>query len=200
MSTHSLNLPEQISPLVIHLFKGVIYGNQTPQLWDDLITFQASTRDYCRVIGLDLYIDEVEKYAFLRQSVEEEKKSDTPSLPKVIQRRPLSYSLSLLCVLLRRKLIEADVEGGSTRMVISRDQIVDMINVFLPENGNEAKTVEQVDRDINKVVEYGFLRKMKDQEGHYEVRRIIKALIDANWLNNMEQKLQEYKNYANTTA
>ena len=38
--------------------------------------------------------------------------------------------------------------GGDTRLVLSRDQIVEMVRVFLPEHSNEAKVVDQIETHI----------------------------------------------------
>ena len=82
------------------------------------------------------------------------------------------------------------------RVILSRSQIIDMLRVFLPEAGNEAKTVEQINRHINKIVDYGFLRRLKGEEERFEVRRILKALVDAQWLNEIDERLQTYRAYA----
>jgi len=193
--TDSLNIPPQVAAVLINLLKGVLYADQQPFLWRDLLTFQGAVRDYFAVIGLQLHLDETEGYAFLRQRPgEDEEEAET--LPRLVQRRPLSYPVSLLCVLLRKKLIEQDAAGGETRVVLTRNQIVELMRVFLPESSNEAKTVEQIDRHINRVVDYGFLRPMKGAEDAYEVRRIIKALVDAEWLGHIDEKLTEYQAHA----
>lgn len=196
-----LSLPHQASLVLIQLFKGVLYQDKSPELWRDLLTYQAAIHDYFAIIGLQVLIDETEGYAFLRQRPEEaEENEDAPALPRLVQRRQLSYPVSLLCVLLRKKLIEQDATGGETRVILSREQIVDMLRVFLPEGSNEAKTVEQIESHIRKVTDYGFLRRLKGDEERYEVRRIIKALVDADWLGDLTQKLEAYQAHADTLS
>lgn len=195
----SLQLPPQAAPVIIHLLKGVLYNDKQPELWRDLLSLQAAVRDYLAVIGLQVFIDETEGYAFLRQQPEDEDQ-EGPGLPRLIQRRQLSYPVSLLCVLLRKKLIEQDASGGETRVILTRAEIVDMLRVFLPQSHNEAKTVEQIDRHINRVIDHGFLRRLRGEEEVYEVRRIIKALVDANWLGDIAAKLEEYQAYARAAS
>jgi hypothetical protein len=199
--TAYLNLPHQASLVLIQLFKGVLYQDKSPELWRDLLIFQGAVRDYFDVIGLQVLIDETEGYAFLRQRPEAtDGETGTPALPPLVQRRQLSYPVSLLCVLLRKKLIEQDAAGGETRVILSREQIVDMMRVFLPEGSNEAKTVEQIESHLRKVVDYGFLRRLKGDEERFEVRRIIKALVDADWLGDLAEKLETYQAHADTLA
>ena len=71
-----------------------------------------------------------------------------------------------------------------------------MMLTFQPNNPDQAKLVESTETAIIKVVEMGFLNKIKatykDQPPAYEVRRILKAFIDAQWLNEFDAKLAEY--------
>lgn len=184
----------QLGPVVVKLMKGVVYRDQQEAIWQDLTALQAPVIDYLRVIGLEIVVDEAEGYAFLRQGDPDD--GDGTAIPKLIQRRPLSYPVSLLCVLLRKKLVEADAGGGDARVILTRDQMVEMMRVFLPDQANEAKLVDKIDTTINKVVELGFLRKHRKETRIYEVRRIIKALVDADWLADMDEKLKVYHEHA----
>lgn len=76
--------------------------------------------------------------------------------------------------------------------MLSREQITEMIRVFLPPTSNEARLTDQIDAHINKAVEYGFLRQAKNTEQVYEVRRILKAFVDGQWLADFDEKLAEY--------
>ena len=184
----------QLGPVVVKLMQGVVYRDQHEAVWRDLMTLQVQVIDYLRVIGLALEVDEAEGFAYLCQENLDE--SEDNILPKLVQRRPLSYPVSLLCVLLRKKLIEADAGGSDIRVVLSKDQITEMMRVFLPDKANEAKLIDKIGTHINKVVELGFLRKHQKETNVYEVRRIIKALVDADWLSEVDEKLRAYHEYA----
>jgi len=184
-----------LAPVLIHLFKGVIYQEQHPNLWEQVLASQAAVRDYVRVLGLDLHLYEVEGYAFLRQqTVADETESE--ALPRLVARRQLTYPVSLLLALLRKRLAEQDASGGDTRTVVTRQQLLDMMQVFMPEQSNEAKLQDQMNAAINKVLEYGFLRELKQDDGALEIRRILKAFVDAQWLGMLEEKLAIYRDYA----
>ena len=184
----------QLGPVVVKLMQGVVYRDQHENVWRDLMTLQVQVIDYLRVIGLALEVDEAEGFAYLCQ--EDLDKSEDNVLPKLVQRRPLSYPVSLLCVLLRKKLIEADAGGSEIRVILSKDQITEMMRVFLPDQANEAKLIDKIGTHINKVVELGLLRKHQKETNVYEVRRIIKALVDADWLSEVDEKLRAYHEYA----
>jgi len=184
----------QLGPVIIGLMRGVVYRDQHEAVWQDLLTLQSQAIDYLNVIGLELELDESEGYAFLKQR--DSGDEGESKLPRLIQRRALSYPVSLLCVLLRKKLVEADAGGGDVRVIMTREQIVEMVRVFFPVQANEARLVDRIDTLINKAVELGFLRPHSQEGRIYEVRRIIKALVNADWLAQMDQLLKEYAEYA----
>jgi len=186
--------------LIIFLLKGVIYQEADAGLWNALLNLQARVRDYVSVLGLELVLDEAEGYAFLR-SRQETDDDATAKLPRLIARRPLSFPVSLLLALLRKKLAEFDASGGDTRLVLSRDEVVELLRVFLPDSSNEAKLIDQIETHLNKIVELGFLRKLKPAAGQtaaFEVRRILKAFVDAQWLADFDMRLAAYRAQLNT--
>lgn len=195
--------PPELSPVVIHLLKGVLYQEFDAQLWSHLFRLQARVREYVQVIGLELVLDEAEGYAFLRSKADEddaEAGNGTRPLPRLIARRRLSFSVSLLLALLRKHLAESDSSGGSTRLILTRSEIASLMRVFLAESSNEARILDQIEIHIGKVIELGFLRKLKSTspqgEPSYEVMRILKAFVDAQWLSEFDARLREYAAHA----
>jgi len=187
--------------LLVGLLKNVLYKEDDARRWSDLLELQNRVRDYVSTLGLELTLDEAEGYAFLRSRQENSDEQETgdknETIPRLISRRQLSFPVSLLLALLRKKLAEFDATGGDTRLVLSRDNMVELIRLFLPDSSNEAKLVDQIERHINKVVELGFLRRLKSStpssQHSYEVRRIIKAFVDAQWLAEFDSKLDNYR-------
>ncbi|WP_217904876.1 DUF4194 domain-containing protein [Marinobacter lutaoensis] len=182
----------ELSMVVVPLLKGVLYREDNPGLWGSLLNLQASVRDYVAVLGLELMLDEAEGYAFLR-SRQDEDEDGQAAMPRLVARRQLSYPVSLLLALLRKKLAEFDAAGGDTRLILSRDEVVELIRIFLPAGSNEVKLIDQVDATLNKIAELGFIRRLRGQGQMIEVRRIIKAFVDAQWLTDFDQRLGEYR-------
>lgn len=179
-------------PLVVtQLMKGVVYRDTHEKAWRQLLQLQPQVRDYVAVTGLTVIIDEAEGYAFLR-SRPEDPDSDHPPLARLIARRSLSFHVSLLLALLRKKLAEFDASNSDTRLMLTRNQIVETVRLFLPATSNEARLVDQIDSYIAKVTELGFLRPVKGPEPLFEVRRILKAFVDGQWLADFDRHLAEY--------
>lgn len=202
----SLPNANALSSLVISLLKGVLYLENDGHLWNALIQLQARIRDHIAVLGLELVLDEAEGYAFLRARPEVAAEDGGPAdkLPRLIARRPLSFPVSLLLALLRKKLAEFDASGEQTRLILARDEIVELLRLFLPESSNEARLIDQIDTHINKIVDLGFLRRLKPVAGsnvagggNFEVRRILKAFVDAQWLADFDARLGEYRSQLN---
>jgi hypothetical protein len=182
-----------LSAVVVPLLKGVLYLEDSPGLWNSLLNLQGRVRDYVAVLGLELMLDEAEGYAFLRSKPEQEDESAVGNLPRLVARRQLSFPVSLLLALLRKKLAEFDASGGETRLILSRDEVVELIRVFLPTGSNETKLIDQVDGHMNKIVDLGFVRRLRGQERMFEVRLILKAFVDAQWLADFDQRLAAYQ-------
>ena len=185
---------ERLSQVLVHLFRGVLHRDSAPQLWQHLLDLQARVRDYVGVLGLELMLDEGEGYAYLRQRPRDE--DDDSQLPRLVPRRQLSYPVSLLLALLRKKLAEHDAGGGDTRLILTREQIVDLMRVFLRDTANEARLLDRMDSHIRRVVELGFLRRLRGDEERYEVQRTLKAFVDAQWLGELEERLRVYRAHA----
>jgi Domain of unknown function (DUF4194) len=179
-----------LSAAVVQLMKGAVYRDTHDKAWQHLLQRQPQVRDYVEVLGLQVVIDEAEGYAFLRQRPVEE--DDDRQVPRLIPRHSLSFHVSLLLALLRKKLAEFDAQGGDTRLMLTRAQIVEMLRLFMPATSNEARLTDQIDANINKVVALGFLRATKSAEPVYEVRRILKAFVDGQWLAGFDARLAEY--------
>ena len=178
-----------VASAIIRLMQGVIYRESDEDSWLTLERSGAGVRDHFATIGVEVVVDTDEGYAFLRSRPEVEGEE---ALPRLVRRRTLTYSVSLLLVLLRKRLVEFETGGGEGRLVLSTEQIVEMLRLFQAESTNDAKIVDNVETTIKKAVELGFLRQLRGQGDHWEVRRILTAYVDAETLSDFAGKLREY--------
>lgn len=191
MTARTVPRDELSLPLVVtHLMKGVVYRDTHEKAWQHLVQLVPRVSDYVATLGLVVVLDESEGYAFLRSKPEDP--DDDGSIARLIPRHALSFHTSLLLALLRKKLAESDAADDGYRLILSRDQILDTMLMFMPTSSNEAKTADQIDRTISKVVDLGFLRRMPKQDNQFEVRRVLKAFVDGQWLSEFADRLAEY--------
>ena len=188
----------EIRIATICLFKGILYRDANPKIWADMLKNIVSLENYFQIVGLRVYVEDAEGYAYLKQDVRDEETAEV--IPSLIRKQQLSYHLSLMCVLLRKKLVEQDAAGSELRLVLSDEEIKEMMLVYFPDLTNEAKTIKQIQTDINKLCDYGLLRELKGEEDRFEVMRIIKSFVDADWLVEFNKKLEEYVTYGRDAA
>lgn len=190
------------SNVLIALLKGIVYSHQE-EIWNTLILpeNERDVRNYFANIHLDVIIDKSEGYAYLKQQSselpEETEEAEQDTAPRLIRKRQLTFHVSLLCILLRKYLIENDQEGESTKAILSREEIGNQMKLYLKESSNEATAYKQIDNAIRKVEDEGFLRRMKTEQEQYEVNRIIKAFVNADQISDL---LERYKVYVKQTG
>ena len=186
-----------LSAAIVNLLKGVVYRDSPGQLWTHVLTLRNQISDYVTVMGLSIEIDEAEGYAYLRTR---EAEDDATQLPRLVARRTLSFHLSVMLALLRKRLAEFDANSAEVRLVLTREQIVEMMRLFMPDSSNDARLVDQIEADINKAVDLGFLRRLRNEPNVFELRRIIKAYVDGQWLSDFDMRLREYHEQLAGTA
>ncbi len=182
-----------LSVVLIALLKGVVHAEGDATLWHALLDLQAQVRDYVDTLGLELLVDESEGYAYLRQRPAEE---GVEALPRLVPRRQLSYPVSLVLVLLRKKLADHDRSSAEGMPTVTRDELAEALRIFLPDTANQARFMDRLDAHLNRIVDLGFLRKLRGQGGRFEVRRILKSFVDAQWLADFDARLEAYRVHA----
>jgi Domain of unknown function (DUF4194) len=178
---------KEYSPSLIALLKGVVYDHQKAP-WANLLNYEADVKKYFSTIGLELFMDKSEGYAFLKQTEFEEE----VDIPKLAEKRQLDFYTSLLCLVLRKYLLEVDAQGGTVRAIIPQQEIVNRVKLFMPSAPDEAKQHDKIITTINKVIDIGFLRKVEDNTDNYEIHRIIKGFVNADEIDAALKRLESY--------
>ena len=177
---------ENFSRAAITLLKGLVSRGKDEILWQVIVGERAALGDYFKRLGLVLIVDEVDEYAYLRQE-------ENTSLPRLVQRYPLSYPVSMFLVELRKALGQMDTAGGDNRLVLTFADIMRRMEPFLPVPANEMKYRQTIEHIISQVIQLGFLQKLKGREDAYEVRPVLRRFVDAQWLSDFADRLAEYE-------
>ncbi len=181
---------EEFGIPAVYLLKGILYRHQE-EAWNLLLRYRSRLQEYFAVLGLELLVEEGEGYAYLRQQARDEEEKS--SFPRLMSRRRLSYPITLLIVLLRKRLLEFEAEGSEARLVLSHSDIIEMMRIYWDElDTNERKREDQLQLHIRKIISYGFLRPLKEEKGRYEVNRILKAYVPIEKLNEILEQLKTY--------
>jgi len=183
---------EPYAHVIVKLLQGVVYDDN-PKTWNDLIQYRLEITQYFQKIAIDLIIEPQDRYAYLKQiPIDEE--DNTIGL---VRRMPMKYELSLLCVLLRMLIDDFEVSSTEQQnLYISHKRLKEELEIFFKEKSHKVKMIKELDRYIDQAEGLGFLKaidketKVKD-ETRYEVRRIIKAKITNDKLEEFKRKLQQ---------
>lgn len=177
---------QELSIALISLFQGPVQRKGQEDKWQLVLRHQSPIRDYIAKLNLTLVLDEDDGYCYLRQGT-------IPDLPKLVNTRQMGHSISVLLVILRKKLQEFDRQNQDAYLIVSLANLREEMRLFLPDTSDEVKQVKKLRTDLDKVEEMGLMRKVKGREDEYEVLRILRSVIDANALQQMEESLRGYK-------
>jgi hypothetical protein len=193
MHTEGYTKVAPYAPAVIKLLQGIVYHDDTAT-WNLLLAHQTAIDEYLGRMGLQLLVHEADGFAYVRQPELEDEDGERIPLPRLTRRDKLSYHVALLCVLLRERLDQFDASAPeSNRLILTQEELRDMLLLFYPERSDERTLLRKLDSAIERVVELGFLRRLGGaDEERFEVRRGIRARIDADRLAVIKGKLESY--------
>lgn len=191
-----MQIPTKILPFTsvfIKLLKGPVeYVEKST--WEKLLQYKAELTTFLLQLGLTLILDEQDGYAYIRHTITEEEDNTVTW----VQRRSLTYEESVMLVLLREMMAEFEVSEATTRELIKkRREIKEYAELFFKENASRVKFLKEIDRLIDKAEENGFLDKTENHdiadEQKFRIKKIIKARVSSEELDQFYQQLQQYK-------
>ena len=180
----------ELSNAYISLLKGIIIKENKEKIWDTILNYRNQIEDYFRQLGLTLKLYEEEGYCYLQQIEDDE----TDNLLKLVPKIPLSLHLSLLLVSLRKYMLESTTNGDE-KIVISKEEIFVKMKNYLKETSNEIKQEKEITSYIKKVEDMKFIRKLKNSDNKYEILRLLASFVDAQWLDDLDKRILEYKEH-----
>jgi len=192
----NMQIPTKILPFTsvfIKLLKGPVeYVEKST--WEKLLQYKAELTTFLLQLGLTLILDEQDGYAYIRHTITEEEDNTVTW----VQRRSLTYEESVMLVLLREMMAEFEVSEATTRELIKkRREIKEYAELFFKENASRVKFLKEIDRLIDKAEENGFLDKTENHdiadEQKFRIKKIIKARVSSEELDQFYQQLQQYK-------
>lgn len=195
LDSDRIEQPLSFAPLAIRLLKGVIYEEEVRH-WVELIkVHELPLRRYFAQMGLDLIVNRQEGFAYLRQTTPEE--ADNNPLPRLMVRRSLTIDQSILCVLLRECLEDYTVnESASREPILSLRDIRDLVELFFRERATQQRFLKDVKKTVEDVRKMGFLEALGNSDSYlsedevkYRVKRILKAFIGADELQQLAQQI-----------
>lgn len=182
--------------VIIKLLQGPVYVDEK-LVWRDLQSWQSAIQDYFAKIGIELLINEVDGFARIMQPEAEE--NDENPLPRLMRKQTMNYETTLLCVILREMLEEFDIKSEGTKLFLTQKDIKERIELFYKEQTNKSKLWKELSKPINSLQSIGILKLTREDtvnkdNNQYEVKRILKALVNNYKLEEIKNKLGTYVN------
>ena len=186
---------KNISPFAhvfLKLMQGPIY-EEDKTYWKDLLGWQTELSKYLQQTGLQLVVSEADGFARIVQPDADE--SAERSLPRLMRKTRLTYEATLLCIVLREALDEFDIKGNGTRLFLTQKEIKERLALFFKERHNKSKLLKDLNKPVNSLLNVGVLKTTREDAANkelhqYEVKRIIKALVNNEKLEEIKSKLK----------
>lgn len=182
----------RFSEAVVTLLKGIVNEATDTRMWNTILDQQVYIENYVSKIGLKLMIHKQDGYAYLKQN---DYTDDEKSIPRLVTRRQLKYLTSLILVLLRKELMDLNKNIDSGRYIISKSSIIEKVRPYLKGTNDEAKQRKEIETEINAIEKMGFIRLLKNSNDEYEISSLLRGFVDAQWLQDLDEKLKGYRDY-----
>lgn len=178
------------SKAVVKLLKCVVENNDT--IWSDILTYQTEIQDYISLMGLELILKKDEGFAFIKQRTIDDAKT-----VNLVSRRQYGFELSVMLVVLRQMLEDFDSNptlSQATDKYVTAFEIKEETEMFLPSTYNKAKFEKELDNNIERLVDFGFLiaPKSNDGETRYKIHRVINEKVTLDDLLDFKKQLNDY--------
>ena len=176
----------------VKILQGPVSEDQQ-DIWNEILQYHVELTQYFEKIAHEVVIDNRDGYAYLKP-IELDESGSTIGL---VRRIPLTYDLTLVCVLLREWLLEFESNDLETaNLYITPKEFRDRIEMFFKEKTNELKFIKELNRHLDQCVDMGFLKLVHKEaasadEYRYEVKRILKARITTDDLSKFKQQLED---------
>jgi len=181
---------------IIKLLQGPVYVDDK-NIWRELTQWPSAIQEYFGKIGMELVINEQDGFARVLQP-ETEEHDDNP-LPRLMKKQTLNYEATLLAVILREGLEEFDIKSEGNKFYLTQKEIKERIELFYKEQSNKSKLWKDLSKPITSLLNIGILKLNREDAANkdnnkYEVKRIIKAFISNEKLEEIKNKLNNYVN------
>ena len=165
-------LGEQSRRAMLQLVTGpYLSGVKAPALWSALLGDENAIRSRLHELFLELVLDRVGEFAFVRNVSTTELK-----VPNAVRTAPLSFLDTAMLLVLRQMLLTGEGEG---RVIVGREEVFEQLRVY--------RTVERDESDFGRRLNASWLN-MKNKlrvihqagaEDRAEISPVLRLIVDA---------------------
>lgn len=185
-------LPLETRRALVQLLLGpALDARRHPRLWPILIRDEAVLRSRLSELFLELVIDADQNVAFTRQAEVGELEA-----PVLLRRMPLTFVDSVILLLLRQRLTQAEVRGE--RAVVETLEIMEQLAPYeRAANTDHAGFQKRIRASVEKMKDHSILQKIRGTDDRYEVSPTLKLLFSAE---HIAELTRQYRELADATG
>ncbi len=174
------------------LVNGPIDRERQEDIYNDTLLLKDRLSEYFLPLGMCLYLDDNLGYAHLFSPP----KSEEDLLPRVSGNRPMKYAPTVLCVIVRKAFDDHYAKVSGERLLLSREEILRQMTPYLSFLKDDVRKAKTVNGAIEKLEEYGLIKTVKKESDLFEVQKIVKSALGADWLGEIAKIQKELLAYA----
>lgn len=177
---------QESGPIKVALLRGPVYSEELTQ-WARVLQYETELALYFAQIGLELKINQDFGYAYLDQIPNDQPGGKFGTL---FTRRALGFEATVIGVALRDEMLRRETtrldEGA---MVMTVDEIVDLVQAFLKESPDQVKERERWRTAVMAFTKLGFLKELPSDKQELQLRPIIRARFELETLQDLKRAL-----------
>lgn len=164
-------LAEQSRRALLELIQGpYLSGARKPRLWGALLTDTDAIRSRLHELFLELVIDTVDEFAFVRPV-----RTDELAVPVAVRTATLTFMDTLMLLVLRQMLLAAH---GEQRVIVGRDEVYEQLQAYRSSR-DEADYEKRMNASWVKLMNKLGLIHKAGADDRVEISPVVKFIVDA---------------------
>lgn len=153
---------------LLEVLKGpYLSGRQRPQLWAALAADERAIRSHLHDLFLELVIDPVDEFAFVRKV-----RSAELDVPSALRSERLNFLDTAMLLVLRQLLLAS---AGDARVIVGRDEVLERLDVY--RDGDESTFQRNLNGSWGRMMNR--LRVIHPVDGdRVEISPVVKFMVD----------------------
>lgn len=157
---------------LLELVKGpYLAGSKAPTLWSALLADERAIRSRLHELFLDLVVDRVGEFAFVRNSETAELET-----PRTVRTAALTFLDTAMLLVLRQMLLTG--EGGG-RVIVGRDEVFEQLRVYRTPDRDEADFDKRLNSSWMNMKNKLRVIHQAGAEDRAEISPVLRLIVDA---------------------
>jgi len=160
---------------LLELIKGpYLSGAKSPALWSALLADESSIRSRLHELFLDLVVDRVGEFAFVRNV-----DAGELATPTTVRTESLTFLDTAMLLVLRQMLLTAEGEG---RVIVGQDEVFEQLHVYRTADRDEQDFAKRLNASWGKM--QNKLRIIHNAgDDRVEISPVLRLIVDAEQVN-----------------